>query len=191
MKKRRSIQGFTIAEALIAVVIGGLALAAMFSGVMTLQRCLASGEEFAADKREQTRVSDYLAMDLRRAVTATPGDGLSNVILTLTIPDYYDNAGKPVTPSITKYTASYGAGTVQVVYRKLGTTITREEDGEAPVVIAKNVEDFQCPPQEKIGSKMMKTKVTFLPHFKRNAASGDAERQATTVYNLVKLRNIK
>ena len=191
MKKHRNIWGFTIAEAVIAVAVGGLALAAMFSGAMTLQRCLIAGEEFAADKREQTRVSDYLAMDLRRATAATPGDGVNGVILTLSIPDYYDNAGNPVTPAITKYTASYGAGTVQVVYRKTGTTITREEDGEAPVVIAKNVEDFQCPAPEKIGAKGMKTKVTFLPHFQRSGTSGDAQRQASTIYNWVKMRNLK
>ena len=177
-----------MAELLIAVAIGALALAAVFSGVITMQRCLQAGEEFAADKREQTRVSDYLAMDLRRSLTVTPGNGL-DVLLTLTLPDYYDEAGNPVTPTITKYVASYGTAPVTVVYRKTGTTITREEDGGTPVVIATNVQDFQCPPAERVGN-LVKTKITFLPHFKLSGSPGDAERQASTIHNLIRLRNI-
>src|SRR5690349_8658014 len=100
MKIARKHSGFTLTELMIAVAVGVLALSAAFSAAITVHRCWTASEKFAADKREQSRLNDYLAMDLRRARSITGANG--NVILTVTIPDYFDADGNPVTPTLVK-----------------------------------------------------------------------------------------
>ena len=104
------------------------------------------------------------------------------------IPDYYDANGLPRTPTIINYVASYGNPTepVTVVYRKVGSSIYRQENSETPREIAANVEDFQIPKPIDLG-KVVKTQVTFAPRFQRTATA--AARTATTVYNMTLLRN--
>jgi prepilin-type N-terminal cleavage/methylation domain-containing protein len=182
--------GFTLLELMIAMAIGVMALTAAFSAALTMQRCLAASEEFAADKTEQTRLSDFLALDLRRALTVTGASGTT--ILTLTIPNYYDSAGNPVTPTIQKTPqgaiATYGTP-VTVVYRKFGSTISRTVGSGAPMVIATNVGDFECNVDGIGTNSYVETRVTFLPSFQRNGTPGASARTATTVYNTVQLRN--
>jgi hypothetical protein len=119
-------------------------------------------------------------------VTAGPG---ADPVLTVQIPDYYDELGQPRTPTITKYTASYGDAThpVNVVYRKLGNSIYRQEDGKPMQPIAVNVADFQLS-IEDLG-KVVKTQISFAPRFQRTPTS--AARTASTVFNTTLLRNTR
>jgi hypothetical protein len=176
---------------MIAAAVGALAMAAAFSGAVTIQRTLVASEEFAADKSEQTRLSDYLALDLRRAISFTEGTG--EILLTITMPDYYDDAGNPITPKVTKtadytYVSGYGPTPVTVVYRKYKTTITRTEDAGPPLVIATNVEDFEFDPEPVPGENYVHTRISFLPSFAKGTPSA-ATRAATTVHNTIRLRN--
>lgn len=177
---------------MIAVAIGVLAMAAAFSGAITIQRCLVASEEFAADKCEQTRLSDYLALDLRRAISVTGLDG--NILATITIPRFYDADGNPITPEVTKtpefkFVASYGATPVKVVYRKFKSTVTRTEDEGEPLVIATNVEDFELAIDGIGAEKFVETRISFLPSFGRKGTVSAETRAATTVYNTIRLRN--
>jgi type II secretory pathway component PulJ len=190
LSHRRS--AFTLTELMISAAIGVLAIAAAFSGAISLQRCLIAGEEFGADKTEQTRLSDYLARDLRRAQTIQGPVG--NVILTLTLPGYYDADGNPITPKVVKtadstYAATYDPTPVTVVYRKFNSTITRTENANTPVVIATNVADFECPVDNIGADKFVHTRITFAPSFQHKGTSTTAGRTATTVYNTIHLRN--
>ena len=192
MKTLHKKSGFNLAEVMIASAIGVLALAAAFSAAITVQRCFSASEEFAADKREQSRLNDYLAMDLRRARTVSGPNG--NVLLTVTIPDYFDDSGNVVTPTIFKapdkqYVATYGSTSLTVTYRKYGGTITRTVGSNSPVVIAEGVEDFECA-FDGIGTReFIDTRISFQPHLQRSGAPSTAAKAATTIYNTVRLRN--
>src|SRR5829696_4912347 len=195
MKRLPKPFAFTVPELMVAAAVGSLALVAAVSAALSMQRCIVAGEEFAADKSEQTRVSDYLALDLRRAITIQGADPAQNVLLTVTLPNYYDADGNPRTPTIIKlpdmtYLAQYDPNPVTVVYHKLNSIITRTEGAGEAVIIANNVQDFECP-IDPIGptDKVARTKITFLPSFQRNGTVSAATRAATTVYSTVRLRN--
>ena len=177
---------FSLIEVLIGVSIGTMALAAVVSGSIAIQRCFVAAEDFATGKTDQARLVDYLALDLRRAHSVTIGND-GTTIMTVKIPDYYDAAGKPRDPTITNYVASYGdpAKPVTIVYRKVGSSIFRQENAKPAREIAANVQDFK-PLLQDLG-KVVKTEVTFAPRFQRNAT--DAARTATSVYNTTLLRN--
>jgi Tfp pilus assembly protein PilW len=188
MKKAlpRKTLAFTLAELLVAASIGTLALSALLSGAIAMQRCFVAAEDFAAAKTDQARLSDYIALDLRRALTVTAGtDGIT--IMTVQIPDYYTSDGQPRTPTITKYVVDYGNPSlpVTVVYRKIGSSIYRQENAGLQREIAANVEDFQLVVQDL--GKVVKTQVTFAPRFQRIATA--AARTATTVFSTTLLRN--
>jgi len=177
-----------VVEILVASSLGAIAMAALYSGVIGIQRCFVGAEDYALAKADQARLSDYLALDLRRALIVTAGtDG--QTLLTLQIPDYYDDQGLPRTPTITKYTANYGdaAHPVTVVYRKVGSSIYRQENSDPADAIAVNVADFQLV-IEDLG-KVVKTQITFVPRFQRTPTS--AGRTASTVFNTTLLRNTR
>lgn len=176
---------FTLVELMIASAVGTLAVAAVLAGAIAMQRCFVAAEDFAVAKTDQARLSDYIALDLRRALSVTEGTG--NTIMTVQIPDYYDTNGLPRTPTMINYVASYGnpAVPVTVVYRKVGSSIYRQENAEMPREIAANVQDFELS-MDDLG-KVVKTQVTFAPRFQRTATA--AARTATTVHNTTLLRN--
>lgn len=182
----KGILAFSLPEILIAASIGSMVLAAVLSGAIAIQRCFVAAEDFAMGKTDQARLSDYIALDLRRALTVTAGTE-PGTIMTVQIPDYYTAAGEPRTPTITKYVASYGdpAQPVKIVYRKIGSSIYRQENAATPGEIAANVQDFQLSIQDL--GKVVKTQVTFAPRFQSTATA--AARSATTVFNTTLLRN--
>ena len=192
MKNLRTNSAFNLAELMIAIAVGVLALAAAFSAAITVQRCFVASEEFAADKREQSRLNDYLAMDLRRARSVTGPNG--NILLTVTVPQYFDVNGNPVTPTIIKspdkqYVATYGSTSLTITYRKYGGTVTRTVGSAAPVVIAEGVDDFDFA-FDGIGTReFIDTRISFQPHLQRSGTPSTEAKTATTVYNTVRLRN--
>lgn len=192
MKTIAKQSGFTLTELMIAVAVSVIGLAAAFSAAITMQRCFVAGEEFASDKLEQSRLSDYLALDLRRALSVQGPSG--NTLLTVTIPDYFDDAGNPITPTVFKapdktYVTKYGATPLTVVYEKDGDRITRAVDGETPVVIAEGVADFECVIDQFASGDYVDTRVSFLPGFQRSGTVSSSTRTATTIYNTIRLRN--
>jgi hypothetical protein len=185
----RSRSAFSIAELFVAMAIAALAMAAVFSSSISLQRCFSAAQGYATAKTDQARLSDFMALDLRRAYSVTPGAD-STTIMTLKMPDYYDSDGQPRTPTITKYVAYYGGpnASMTVVYRKIGPSICRQENGGPLKVVATNVSDFQLS-VEDLG-KIVKTKVTFIPQFRRGGGD-ESSRAATTHTSTTLLRNIR
>lgn len=185
----RHTSAITLPELLIASVVGGLSILILFSGAMSMQRCFIASQDLSLAKREQTRLSDYLAMDLRRSLTVTKGsDG--QTIVSLTMPDYYDADGKPRTPTIAKYVHTYGDANkpMTVVYTREGSVVFRKENSSAPVKIAEDVADFQLNIVD--GGQVVQTQISFQPKFKRNGPTNDESAQkATTLYSTVVLRN--
>lgn len=190
MKSIHKKTGFTLAEVLIASTIGGFVTLVLFSGAITMQRSFVAGEDLMSATAEQTRLSDYLAMDLRRAFTITKGtDGTT--VATMTMADYYDADGLPRTPTIVKQAINYGdnSNPMTVTYKKIGSEVYRQERSNAPVKIASDVDDFQIDIPDNAG-QVVETTVSFVPTFQYNAsANATALRAANTLHSTVVLRN--
>ena len=178
--------GFTLVELILASAISTVISAILFSGLMSAQRCFAATRASAIAKCEEARFSDYLSLDLRRALSVTPGtDGVT--VVKITIPDYYDALGKPRTPTITKYVATYGDPTkpVTILYTKNGSSVYRQVGTQAPVEIVAGVDSIDVA-LDKAG-KVVKTQVSFTPQFRKTPTAGT--RAATTLYSTILLRN--
>ena len=93
--------GFTFVEVMIAASLTLVLLVAALSGVVTLQKSYVASENYATGLADEMRLLDYLALDLRRAVS--PGTGLAPWALDadgqglkVTVPDYYSfNSSDP------------------------------------------------------------------------------------------------
>ncbi len=180
------IAAFTLVELMMTTVVASLIIASLVSAAIAMQRNLAAGDDYATAKCDQMRVSDYLALDLRRALTVTSGTN-AGTLLVLTIPDYYDSNKQPRVPTISNDVVNYGSAIapVTVLYTKSGSSIYRQEGSNAATEIASNVSDFQISVQDL--NKVVKTQIIFAPQFSR-PSSADA-RLATTVFNTTLLRN--
>ncbi len=85
---------YTLLELLIALTMVAVVLVAALSGIVGLQKSYAATEQYASGAADQARVLDYLALDLRRAMTISPtatpwtmdpdAQGLQ-----VNVPDYY------------------------------------------------------------------------------------------------------
>jgi Tfp pilus assembly protein PilW len=182
--------GFTLLELLMTLASSSIVLAAVIVGGVALQRSFAAVEGYSIAEGDQLRVADYIAMDCRRALTASVD--LNNV-LTLSIPNYYDaNNENPkwgnahaIAPSFTTNGAiQYGAGTTTIQYYTLASNFIRDVNG-APNIIARNVSSFTVSPQDLTSS--VSCSITFAPTF--TSLPGPGPVAGTTVYSNTFLRN--
>ena len=85
--------GFTLLEILIASSITSLVLGGLFLGANALLRTFRASEYQVTKLSEQLRFLDYLALDLRRAITVDLHKSSPSLvdpdIIDVTIPDYY------------------------------------------------------------------------------------------------------
>jgi Tfp pilus assembly protein PilW len=160
--------GFTLVEMLMTLACSSIVLTALVLGGVALQHSFAALEGYSIAEGDQLRVSDYIAMDVRRALTASVD--ASNV-LTITIPNYYDaNNSNPkwsnahsLAPSFDLNGAiQYGAGTTTVKYYKLASNFIREVNGTQNT-IASNVSSFTVSPQDLTSS--VSCSIMFFPTF--------------------------
>jgi hypothetical protein len=133
------------------------------------------------------RISDYMALDLRRAlaVQAATND------TTIFIPSYYDASGLPQTATLDgNGDVYYGApgSSVRIHYYLSGGTIYRQQDSAPPIALAVNVQDFIFDITD--AGKVVSTRITFNPTFVAGRASADAT-AATAFYNTTLLRNTR
>ena len=183
---RRAKTGFTLIETIIVTAIGGVIIGAFLVSATTLQRSFAATQAYSASKRDQMRLTDYLSLDLRRALRVeAPATG--STIVSITIPDYYEEDGTPRTPSINRLVADYGNPSIPmtVTYSRQGSSVYRREGNSAMTEIAGNVEDFQITVEDL--NKVIKTRVSFVPKFQ--ATTGAAARETTTLHSTIWLRN--
>jgi Tfp pilus assembly protein PilW len=187
---KQSLAGFTLVEMLMTVGCSSIVLTALVTGGVALQRSFTALEGYSFAEGDQLRVSDYIAMDVRRALTASVD---ANNVLTITIPNYYDaNNSNPkwsnahsLTPSFGANGAiQYGAGTTTIKYYKLASSFIREVNG-TPNTIASNVSSFNVAPQDLTSS--VTCNITFTPTFTYLPGPGPVA--GTTVYSNTFLRN--
>lgn len=102
-RARRAATGFTLLEVVVAMALGSVVFAAALAGIIFLQKSYAATEQYATSLADQTRLLDYLAMDLRRATAATlTTSGGVTTGLTLKLPNYYVDPNVPNAPNAPK-----------------------------------------------------------------------------------------
>jgi type II secretory pathway component PulJ len=159
----------------------------LLMGFISLERNYTATSDFALNHADQMRISDYLALDLRRALSL---DAAQNDT-TIYIPSYYDQTGQPQTPTLDGTGGVYygaAGSSVSVHYYLSGGTIYRQQDGGTPVALAVNVQDFVFDVTDS--GKVVSTRITFNPTFGSGRASSDAT-AATAFYNTTLLRNTR
>ena len=191
--------GFTLLEVMISSAVFSTISLGLLMGFTSLERNFAATTDFATNHADEMRISDYLARDLRRALSVQTAQNNT----TISIPSYYDTSGTPQTPTLptpspTPVSGSTPAPTpsvcygtcgsfVSVHYYLAGSTIYRQQDSQTPIPIAENVKDFIFNVTDL--GKVMTTKITFNPTFVSTGASTNAT-QATAFYNTTLLRNL-
>lgn len=204
--------GYTLIELLMATGVTGLVLGGLVAGSIALQRSFAATIDYATAQSDQMRISDYLAVDMRRALTVVP-DGSGGVALTL--PNYYNSDGTAKSPTvistmgwpakkrkkkkhkhpniITSQTTAYDAGATTTVkyYKGKSTALGKDpsrfyrESAGVARAIATDVSDFQVTLSED--GDLAHTSITFTPRFKMHRTSADDA--GTTYSQTTLLRN--
>jgi type II secretory pathway component PulJ len=185
---------FMLTEMMISLVVFSTISMGLLMGFVSLERNFAATTDFATNQADAIRISDYLALDLRRALAVQAAQNDT----TITIPSYYDANGTPQMPTLDgKGGVFYGASansSVGVRYYLLNSTIYRQQ-GSAPAVgIAQNVRDFLFNVTDS--GKVVTTRITFNTIYtsagQTAAALGTpATNSATAIYNTTLLRNTR
>ena len=173
----KRIRGLTMVEMLMATSCGSLMVAAILTAGVALQRSFNAVERYSIAEGDQLRVLDYIAMDCRRALTAS----ISDDVLTLTVPVYYNSASSnsPSLPVLTSGAIRYGSGSATITYSKSGSyfnrTVTIKDSAGTTTstttkAIARNVAAFTVTPVDLTSS--LSCNIMFFPNFKYMAGSG-------------------
>jgi hypothetical protein len=178
---------FLISEVMISTIVFAAISGALLLGFTALERNYTATSTFALNHADEMRISDYLALDLRRAlaIQAARND------TTISIPDYYDSAGNPRDAVLDGEGGVYYGGpnnSVSVHYYLSGGTIYRQQDNGRPIALAYNVQDFVFDVTDE--GKVVSTRIVFNPTFTSGRASADAT-AATSFYNVTLLRNTR
>jgi prepilin-type N-terminal cleavage/methylation domain-containing protein len=185
--------GFSLAELMISLAVFSFVSLGLLMGFVSLQRNYSATTDFALSHGDQMRVSDYMAMDFRRALAVPslqPNDAL------IDIPVYYDGDNAPTTPTLNGTGGVYygtldGSGNVQIVrvhYYLQNGSIYRQQGSGPAVVLATSVNAFNFPsvaiPDQ---GKVVKTLITFKPKFA--SETNPTVINETAFYNTTLLRN--
>jgi hypothetical protein len=190
LRHKRFRTAYTLLEMLMTLASSSLVLATLIAGGVALQRSFAAVEAYSTSDADELRVSDYIALDVRRALSASVD---ANNVLTLTVPNYYDaNNNNPkwsnahaVTPTFgTSGAIQYGGGTTTIKYYKLSSNFIREVNGTGNA-IASNVSSFSVTSQDLTST--VSCSITFTPNF--TTLPGPGAVTGTTVYSNTFLRN--
>jgi type II secretory pathway component PulJ len=178
-------RAFALSEVMFSTVIFAAISLGLILGFISLERNYAATTDFATNHADEMRISDYLALDLRRALALTAAQNDT----TIWIPNYYGADGQPQTPSLDGNGDVYygtAGSSLQIHYYLSGGTIYRQQGSSTPTALAVNVQDFIFNVTDS--GKVVSTKITFNPTFTSGRASADAT-AATAFYNTTLLRN--
>jgi len=115
--ERRKRSGFTLLELMISLCVGALILGAVVQGMLALQTLFVATDQYYMATSDQMRVLDFIALDMRRAVSGTVSNSAQT--LTLTLPDYIDYTQNPPAPRVPTISATgtviYGSSSNQPI----------------------------------------------------------------------------
>lgn len=189
ISSKRKYLALTLAEMMISVGCGTLILAAILSAGISLQKSYAALEGYSSAEGDQLRVLDYIAMDCRRAASATVnsitytnnGVSVNESQLVLSVPPFYSSSTNlPTGPTISSGAASYGTDIITITYEQQGSNFTREVKvtdstgtttrSDVTTAIAKNVSSFDVSPSDL--TTKVSCSIMFFPNFLRNSGTG-------------------
>ena len=177
--------GYVISELIVSTSIFCSISLGLLMGFTSLERNYAATSDFSLNHADEMRISDYMAMDLRRAISVQAARNDT----TIYIPAYYDQTGSPQTPALDgQGGVFYGANgsSVRIHYYLLAGTIYRQQDNAPALPLAVNVQDFAFDVTD--AGKVVTTRISFNPTFNSGGASAAAT-TATAFYNTTLLRN--
>jgi type II secretory pathway component PulJ len=177
--------GYAISELIVSTSIFCSISLGLLMGFTSLERNYAATSDFSLNHADEMRISDYMAMDLRRAIAVQSAKNDTTIF----IPSYYDQTGTPQTPALDgQGGVFYGASgsSVRVHYYLMAGTIYRQQDTGPALPLAVNVQDFVFDVTD--AGKVVTTRITFNPTFNSGGASASAT-TATAFYNTTLLRN--
>jgi type II secretory pathway component PulJ len=186
---------FVLTEMMVSLVIFSTISMGLLMGFVSLERNFAATTDFATNHADAIRISDYLALDLRRALTMQAAQNDT----TISIPSYYDANGAPQMPTLNGnggvFYGTSANSSISVRYYLVNSTIYRKQ-GSAPAVgIAENVRDFLFNVTD--AGKVVTTRITFNTIYTSAGATAAAlatpntTNIATAIYNTTLLRNTR
>lgn len=187
---RRS--GTTLVELLVASSIMAIIFATLMVSLVMIQRTFLAASHHAINQAAQLRMLDYMALDLRRALSVVVVDeGKRTDIL---IPDFYTSAD-PQNRTIRNPTwinnrIEYGPTNVTVSYYEEAGTVFREANGFR-TALATDIKKFNL--DFALSGTVMTIKTTFVPIFRysqtTNESENDERRLGTALSTSILLRN--
>src|SRR5436305_707730 len=88
--------GYAISELIVSTSIFCSISMGLLMGFTSLERNYAATSDFSLYHADEMRISDYMAMDLRRAIAIQAARNDTTIF----IPAYYDQTGAPRTPAL-------------------------------------------------------------------------------------------
>jgi prepilin-type N-terminal cleavage/methylation domain-containing protein len=210
-RARSGVRGFTLIELLMSCAVMGVITVGLSMGFAALERCFSATTDYSTNHGDQMRISDYLALDLRRALSVQISGSGHSTRVTIAIPNYYDSSGKARMPIIDSSgnvnyqdnSVSPALSSITVSYYFSGDTMIREESGKQ-TALAVNVQDFQLSVLDSVTDPTastdfsipvtltgtvaeVKTRISFNSRFTTSTNS----QAVTTFYNNTLLRNAR
>jgi Tfp pilus assembly protein PilW len=211
--ERAKMDAYTLVEMMVSVCVGALILAAVAESMVALQTLFVATDQYYMATSDQTRVLDFIAQDMRSALSGAVSNQAQT--LTLTLPDYIDYTQNPPAPRSPVLSAtgtvSYGSTTTppKVSYTVTGTApnqviqrvFTPSSGPAVTTVLTSAAANYQMSfftptnpgsttpfPLGGIGqADTLTTLITFAPRFNRlNLASS---RQAASASMTMTMRN--
>jgi type II secretory pathway component PulJ len=179
--------GFLLSEVMVSTLIFAAISMGLLMGFTALERNYSATTQYALNHADEMRISDYLALDLRRALSVQAARNDTTIF----IPSYYDSSGNPRTPALNSSGGVYygaAGSSITVHYYLSGGIIFRQQDSAVPVPLARNVQDFVFDVTD--AGKVISTRIVFNPTFTSGRASADAT-AATAFHNTTLLRNTR
>ncbi len=150
-------------ETLVSSAVFAVASACLLAGMVALLRSFDGSTNYARKHASEIRISDYLALDLRRAQSVIISGSGTGIKITLRVPNFYGSTGGStihrlpvITGSGVFYrdnSSSPAVDSVQVEYSLSQNNLIRTQTGgassgsplvsAATTIIAANVQDFQ------------------------------------------------
>src|SRR3954466_13307579 len=95
-----AVRGATVMETVVAAGVFAVLCVAFITGSISLQRNFSNTKDYARNHSAQLRISDYIARDLRQAVSFSQTGSGAALVMILSIPNFYDATGTPRMPVV-------------------------------------------------------------------------------------------
>lgn len=185
----RTKAGFALPDLIVSTAITAVLAAGMLVTITTLQKSSAASQHYAESQIRQARILDYVARDLRRALTVAVDTTDGGERITITIPDYYDSRRRPRDPLIVGGSIAYGSAgaSIPVSYYRRAGSFYRNVNG-TETVLASDVADFVADFTDS-GKQTVSVTITFVPRYRFSEEQVHALREGSAATITTLLRN--